>query len=241
MAGAKARSGGARPGSGGARVGAGRKPSEKTLFARNFVGPPLAKRSRARTAEEKDEARRLRSLKKSARISAQRELERQALGIQKYQRTTSHEGYCLCCGSHFVAKLSSAKYCSTTCRVRLGNASPDKAQKLKCKYQSDPLFNLKVRVRKTVRMALQGKGFTKTKRSQEILGCTWDEFRRHIERQFTRGMSWERRSEIHLDHIVPLATAKTEEDVVRLNHFTNLRPIWAKDNLSKGAQITHLI
>lgn len=44
-----------------------------------------------------------------------------------------------------------------------------------------------------------------------------------------------------LDHIVPLASAKTEEDVIRLNHFTNLRPMWAKDNIAKSDRITHLI
>ena len=41
----------------------------------------------------------------------------------------------------------------------------------------------------------------------------------------------------HIDHIVPLATAKTEEQVAKLNHYTNIQPLWAKDNLSKGAKI----
>jgi hypothetical protein len=54
-------------------------------------------------------------------------------------------------------------------------------------------------------------------------------------------MSWENRAEWHIDHIVPLATAKCEEDVIKLNHFTNLRPLWAADNLKKNSNRTHLI
>ena len=63
----------------------------------------------------------------------------------------------------------------------------------------------------------------------------------HIERQFLRGMNWENRDKWHIDHIVPLATAKSEAEVLALNHFTNLRPIWSRDNLSKGAKQTHLL
>jgi hypothetical protein len=50
-------------------------------------------------------------------------------------------------------------------------------------------------------------------------------------------MTLENYGEWHLDHIIPLATATTREDVVRLNHYTNFQPLWAKDNLSKGAKI----
>jgi len=54
-------------------------------------------------------------------------------------------------------------------------------------------------------------------------------------------MSWDRMDEIHIDHIIPIATAKTEEDVLRLSHFTNLRPMWAKENLVKGAKVEYLL
>lgn len=58
-------------------------------------------------------------------------------------------------------------------------------------------------------------------------------------------MSWENRSLWHIDHIIPLASATTEEGVYQLNHFKNLRPLWAEDNLRKGSKIVvdefHLI
>ncbi len=57
----------------------------------------------------------------------------------------------------------------------------------------------------------------------------------HIERQFKDGMSWERFDEVHIDHIIPMKTAKTEADVLRLNHYTNLQPLWAHDNMKKHA------
>lgn len=54
-------------------------------------------------------------------------------------------------------------------------------------------------------------------------------------------MSWENRHLWHIDHIVPLATAKTEQDVIALNHVSNLRPMWSKENLSKGDKRLFLV
>lgn len=50
-------------------------------------------------------------------------------------------------------------------------------------------------------------------------------------------MSFDNQGEWHLDHIIPLATAETEEEIIRLNHYTNFQPLWAFDNLSKGSKI----
>lgn len=50
-------------------------------------------------------------------------------------------------------------------------------------------------------------------------------------------MTWENRGEWHIDHIIPLASASTEEELLALCHYTNLQPLWAFDNLSKGAKI----
>lgn len=66
-----------------------------------------------------------------------------------------------------------------------------------------------------------------------ILGCTIDEFSKHIESLFVQGMSKENYGEWELDHIVPISSAKTKEDVVRLCHYTNYQPLWKIDNLRK--------
>ena len=50
-------------------------------------------------------------------------------------------------------------------------------------------------------------------------------------------MSWENRNEWHVDHIIPLCSAKTQEELYNLCHYTNLQPLWVKDNLTKGSKI----
>lgn len=113
--------------------------------------------------------------------------------------------------------------------------------KHKAKKRLDPIYVLSQQVSCLVRISLINKGFPKRGKTLEIIGCDWDSFALHIERQFLPNMSWENRSEWHIDHIIPLASANTEEDVILLNHFTNLRPLWAKDNLSKGSKMEHLL
>lgn len=110
------------------------------------------------------------------------------------------------------------------------------------KRKNDSLFAIKERISCLIRNSFFRVGAEKLgKKSNEILGCDWDTFKIHLERQFLPCMTWENRSEWHIDHIRPLASAKTEEDVIKLNHYTNLRPLWAKDNLTKGAKMEHLL
>lgn len=104
-----------------------------------------------------------------------------------------------------------------------------------------PLNDIKERVRRLVGAALIGMGKRKSQKTIEIIGCSKEEFGIHIERQFLKGMTWCNRGEWHLDHIIPLSAAKTEEDVIRLNHHTNLRPLWALDNMKKRDKVEFLL
>lgn len=99
---------------------------------------------------------------------------------------------------------------------------------------TEPLYRLKKNTRKMVsRYMVNGKSM----RTQEIIGCTYEELKLHIEQQFTEGMTWENYgiNGWHVDHIKPLAMASTEEEIIASNHYTNLQPLWCLDNLSKGA------
>lgn len=105
------------------------------------------------------------------------------------------------------------------------------------KYKTNPLFALISRLRSRTYIAFKTGGYKKTSKTYEILGADFKIVYKHIEEQFTKGMSWDNMKEWHIDHIIPLASANTEEDLINLCHYTNLQPLWAEDNLSKGASI----
>ena len=69
------------------------------------------------------------------------------------------------------------------------------------------------------------------------MGCTPLQLREHLEKQFVDGMTWDNRSDWHIDHIIPLSSAKTTEELNTLCHYTNLQPLWASENLSKGKKM----
>ena len=105
------------------------------------------------------------------------------------------------------------------------------------KLDTDILFKLKALLRSRLYAFLKNKGFKKPSSTTEIVGCSQEFLREHLEQKFVEGMSWENQGEWHIDHIVPLSTAETEEDVYKLCHYTNLQPLWAKDNLIKSDKI----
>lgn len=101
----------------------------------------------------------------------------------------------------------------------------------------DPLFALSNRCRTRITDIFRRMGFTKKAKSLEMLGCDWDTLKQFIESKFVEGMSWSNRDQWHIDHIIPLASASTEERLIELCHYSNLQPLWASDNMSKGAKI----
>ena len=50
-------------------------------------------------------------------------------------------------------------------------------------------------------------------------------------------MSWDNRNKWHIDHVIPLSSANTEEEVLNLCHYTNLQPLWVKENLEKSNKL----
>ena len=109
-------------------------------------------------------------------------------------------------------------------------------------YGNDLVYTLKHRVGALIRRTLR---FNKKKdgKMKEILGFTVDELRQHIENQFSEGMDWDKflRGEIHLDHKIPIIFFKPQsvDDPAfkKCWALSNLQPLWAKENLSKGGKI----
>ena len=94
--------------------------------------------------------------------------------------------------------------------------------------------DLVTRIRNSIFQGIKNKGYTKDSHTHEILGCSYEQFKQHIERQFTDGMTWENRDRWHLDHIIPISYADTKNLVYKLNHYTNFQPLWAADNIKKS-------
>jgi hypothetical protein len=115
-------------------------------------------------------------------------------------------------------------------RIRRRRYKQDRCQK-------DPVFDLECRLRRRTHRAFSDQKYRKTSPTSRMLGCSWEEARAHIEALFVDGMSWDNRSRWHIDHSMPLASAKTEEELVALCHYTNLQPLWAEDNHAKGCKL----
>jgi hypothetical protein len=107
------------------------------------------------------------------------------------------------------------------------------------KYQNNPLVKIKVSLRNRLRIFINTKSFSKKNKTFDIVGCTPEVLKEHIEKQFVEGMSWNNYGFYgwHIDHIIPLYYAKTEEDMYKLCHYTNLQPLWAKDNWRKNKRL----
>ena len=108
---------------------------------------------------------------------------------------------------------------------------------LKNKRQTDPFFKLKHNLRTRINSSLKAKNYIKSQRTIEMIGCDLKTIKAHLEKQFTKGMNWENQGEWHIDHIIPCASAKTEEALIKLFHYTNLQPLWAIDNILKKDKI----
>lgn len=101
----------------------------------------------------------------------------------------------------------------------------------------DPIFKLQMNLRCRLNMAFRGKA--KTGSAVQLLGCSGEHARAHIERQFAPGMSWENWGAWHIDHRRPLSAFDLHDPVqlAAACHYTNLQPLWAAANISKGASI----
>lgn len=105
------------------------------------------------------------------------------------------------------------------------------------RYNTNPLARLATQVRNHAYRATKYAGLKKPSTTFELLGTDLETFKNHIESQFTEGMTWENHGEWHIDHVVPLASAKGTDEIWNLCHYTNLQPLWGPDNISKGSKI----
>ena len=108
--------------------------------------------------------------------------------------------------------------------------------------RQNPQGDLISRVRSRTRNAIVRRRAYKTNTTSAFLGCTPAELKAHLESLFLPGMTWENRARWHIDHIRPCASFDlTDPEQQRCCfHFTNLQPLWARDNLTKGARVENV-
>lgn len=117
------------------------------------------------------------------------------------------------------------------------NYKPRKREQRKERREQDPVFNIVNRVRCRIWKYLGIIQVTKKNKTFEIIGCSPEFLKEYLETKFRDGMTWENRGEWHIDHITPLSSAKTEEELYKLCHYTNLQPLWAEENMTKSNKI----
>jgi hypothetical protein len=115
--------------------------------------------------------------------------------------------------------------------------------------QSDPLYKLTTNIRNLLKQSFKRNGYTKKSKTYNILGCTYEELKLHIESQWEEWMNWDNYGKYNgeekygwdYDHIIPISSGKCEEDIIRLNHHSNLQPLCSyinrcikKDKIEKG-------
>jgi len=116
-------------------------------------------------------------------------------------------------------------------------------EKTKERKKTDLIFNLRCYMNRMINTSLKKNGFTKQSRTNDILGCSYEEFKEYIESLWSHPnnldkngnvwMNWDNRGLYNgtpnygwdVDHIIPQSSANTEKELLKLNHFSNLQPL----------------
>ena len=103
------------------------------------------------------------------------------------------------------------------------------------KYRSDPNFALSIKLRVRINRALT----LKRCKFLDLIGCSVEELKQHIESKFQPGMTWDNYGEWEIDHVRPMSSfdLSTEEGQRAACHYTNLQPMWASENRAKGSRL----
>jgi hypothetical protein len=142
--------------------------------------------------------------------------------------------------SHWDKLRNDCKTCLTVYRKENRRKIQDNMNKYEKKRKlTDPEFKLVKTLRSRLGSALKAKRACKNNNTMELTGCDIKFLKGYIAAKFTDGMTWENHGEWHIDHIKPCCSFNLldGEEQKKCFHYTNLQPLWAIDNLSKGGKI----
>jgi len=123
-------------------------------------------------------------------------------------------------------------------KERLNKQSVVRVNKRK---DDDDLFKLSCNIRGLIHSTLKLKGYRKKSKTCEILGCSFEEFKTYLETKFESWMNWnnygnwdgqpkEMNVAWDIDHIIPISLGITEDEIMRLNYYSNLQPLCSYTN-----------
>lgn len=103
----------------------------------------------------------------------------------------------------------------------------------------DKCFKFRQDIRNLINISFKNRNYIKSKKTEIILGCTIPEFIDYILKKCPKGITINdfKQFGYHLDHIIPVSAAETEEEIIKLCHYTNFQPLWWKDNIQKSNKI----
>ncbi len=107
------------------------------------------------------------------------------------------------------------------------------------RMEVDENFKMRIVLASRIRVALKKSCGTKSARTMQLVGCSVTDLKKHLEKQFQPGMSWDNwgNDGWHIDHIRPCSSFDLNDpaEQVKCFHYTNMQPLWATDNLKKGS------
>lgn len=108
----------------------------------------------------------------------------------------------------------------------------------KIRWAKNPQLKLKARLRSYLWFQLKKSNVRKNESSIKLLGCSIEHFKIYLENMFHSEMTWNNYGKWHLDHIIPCDAFDLTDPIqlAKCFHYTNFQPLWAIDNLRKGAR-----
>lgn len=183
----------------------------------------------------------------NAPVSDQEKLRKARIRSHRWYHTHKHEIKEKVCdrsaryyhaNKHRIKLTPSQKKHKLAWQQEWRSKNPDKMRVYDLRSRKNVQRSIKQRLRSRITRVLKRNKIRKTEKTIELIGCTWVDFKIHIESLFHEGMSWETRSLWHIDHIKPCSKFDLT-DILQRNqcfHYTKMQPMWAEDNLSKHSK-----